>query len=250
VNFRIIALMRLLSRYQGDEVDGATGSSPDGAQYIASILRETGSADFASTDFVLRALQRSNDAYFLNRNAEQLQIAAELVAKFMRVVPPELSRPQDINAHHLAFRFFVLPQVKAVFSSWPNGEAARVRAVTEADMRAAIARFTDAPLPSVGARAYALPDYRELRGKTLLTPDVLLRNDVSGFPYGVGSIGKTITSVHVEPKFDTLLDVELTQSGIKLQGHTSYTGNVYFDYTAQSGGIETSTRVYVSIRPL
>lgn len=249
VNFRIIALMRLLTRYQGDAVDSGSGVSPDGGQYIAKTLKDTGSADFTSADFVQATLQQSNDQYFLNRKPEQLQVAAELFAKFMRIVPTSLSSQRDLNAYHLAFRFFVLARIKNIFQSWPvNDEVAPARALTEADLRAVVARFADAPAPAVGARAYALPDYVELRGKTTLAPELLLRNDATGFPYGVGSANKTITAVRLDARFAGMVAVRLNDSGIVLEPTAGYAGDVYFDYTAQSGGVETSSRVYVRIR--
>lgn len=244
VNFRIIALMQLLSRYQGDPVDVGSGAGPEGAQYISAVIRETGSADFSDAGFVLRTLQKASFHY----QPEQLEVAAEAFAKFMRSVPTSMSTPQEINGYHLAFRFFVLANIRSVYAAYPSPELARVRALTDADWRAAVARFADVLRPPVGSRVYALPDYVELRGAKVLSPATLLRNDVSGFPYSVGASGKTITSITVDPRFFGQVHARLEAGNIELYSSSSFNGYAYFDYTALSGGTETSARVYLQVR--
>ena len=246
INFRIIALMQLLSRYQGDPVDVGSGAGPEGAQYIASVIQETGSADFSDAGFVLRTLQKGNAIF--RYQPEQLDVAAEAFAKFMRSVPTSMSSLQEINGYHLAFRFFVLANIRSVYAGYPSPELARVRALTEADWRAAVARFADALRPVVGSRVYALPDYVELRGTRVLSPATLLRNDVSGFPYSVGGSGKTLTGVTVDPRFFGQVHARLEGGNIELYSSSSFNGYAYFDYTALSGGTETSARVYLQVR--
>lgn len=248
VNLRLLALMQLVSRFQGDPVDVGSGTGPEGAEWIAAVIRETGSADFKNPDFVQRVLAKGG--VYIPYRPEQTALAADIFARFMRTMPDTITDAPTAYRYTIAWRFFALAAIKRVFAAYPSAEADRVRLLTNADLEAAPSRFADTPRPVVDGQPYALPDYREIRGTTTISAISLLANDTGRFPYGVSPGGKTLTGVSIDPRFVSQVTLsQSTQGDITVTPADGFSGLVWFNYSARAEGVETNQRVYVAIRP-
>lgn len=246
VNFRILASALLLSRFQGSPVDVGSGTGDEGVRYLAEVIKETGSADMTNKETILRALRKGNGLY--PYSAEQLDVAAETFAEFMSTVPTSFPDLATAFRYELAFRFYALAKIKTVFAGYPSTDIASVRALTVDDMRGAVALFADTPRPVVGNSFYALPDYQEIRGTSLIPLAALTRNDVSAPPFGIGDFPKEVIGVSVDPKFNGRIAALLSSDGVRVDTATGFLGYVYFDYRIRSGGQESTARVHVFVR--
>jgi hypothetical protein len=254
INLQLLALASLLKDSTGDPVE-VGGNVERSSQYLAELIRETGSVRLQEKSVILALLKKSARKSHGEQNLDRI---AALASSYFSTVPTLIDDSDIARAWFYAFQFDILAEIKSTriqkFS----------RDLTDpAVIRQSFAYFLASQPPIVFGDFFALPDYREL-GSDLVTsrnyrmtmngcvdlaplPDC---NDVIDPTKFAPSGGRPTTKVVSVSPIDThILSATVNSDGtIDIARVNNFLGITYFNYTIRlSNGLESSSRVYVRI---
>ena len=254
LNLQLLAVAAFAKDTNGDPVD--TGVSlVDGSRYLAEVIRATGSARLSDRAVIRQILDRTR--YRFGSPPDQLDAMASLLAKYFAVLPARIDDERTARGWALAFRFLVLAEMKTLSSQWPNPAAARIAALTGAEIEAAARFYAAAPAPMLG-ELVAVPDYRELHSETNLPFQIVAGgcgaqlqqpscNDYEmhgGFGYA-----KRIISVAAGEPGTIEVFVDAAGETVTVRRLGAYVGTTWFTYTAVlPGGASATGRTYVRVK--
>ena len=253
VNLQLLALAAVAKNTNGDPVDFGVPLE-ESSRYLAQVIAAGGSGRLTDPAVVRAVLDRSREAQ--GRPAAQLDAMSALLARYFASLPLRVNNTDSARGWAYAFRFFVFPELKILGAQWPNPEATRIAAISEADMRDQANRFAALAAPVVG-NFMAAPDYRELNAFSP-TPYLLSLSGCSNIATRSpacndwrlfqGQDGAQVVSVgNFNP---ARISVSVGGDGSVLLGRaSSYTGTASFTYVSRSQNGEESTGfVFVTVR--
>jgi hypothetical protein len=253
INIQLLALAAIAKDTNGDPIDVSV-TLRESSKYLAEIINSTGGGRLADKSVILGVLRKSRSAVGLPDAG--LDAAATLLAKYFSAIPSRINDESTARAWAYAYRFYVLAEAKVLLSQWPSPAAARIDAITTADIEASAQSFQTSASPVV-ADFMTTPGYRELIPFTI-TPYSLNLTGCSMSPWlpscddwrlfsgpdGLGTITSVVTGNAQE------LSVTLSPQGhVTLTRVGNFTGLSFFTYTVRSSdGLVATGTVYVRVK--
>jgi hypothetical protein len=167
-------------------------------------------------------------------------------------MPQAFDDPAALYRYDALYRYFVLPEAQAARRGDPS--------VISGGLATMFDYFSSLPRPDLNSALYALPDYDEFVGTTMVMRDCAVQprsprcNDpeFSAYSFGAFIDHTRVVDVAVDAENAGKISAQLNADGsVTVSRKPGFFGYAYFDYRVESSAVpgQISGRYYLRSRP-